>query len=166
MNRRWLRPIFLATLLLAPVASPAADREFSQIVGRLSEHYQKRPMRGMGFLGFLANCFSPSGVSHLKMAIFEDVEAGRPLAGDFEGFLKATVGPGFHPFVTMRSNRDGEQVYIYAREVGERMELLLISAQRTEAVVMKVRIAPEALEKWMSEPGKMARNTVPGTPAS
>lgn len=166
MNRRWLRPILLAALLLAPVAAPAADREFRQIVYRLSEHYQKRPMRGMGFLGFLANCFSPSGVSRLKMAIFEDVEAGKPLAGDFEGFLKATVGPDFQPFVTVRSNREGEQVYIYAREVGERTELLLVSAQRTEAVVMKVRIAPEALEKWMSEPGKMARNTIPGNPAS
>jgi hypothetical protein len=166
MNRRWLRPILLAALLLVPAASPAADREFRQIVDRLSEHYQKRPSRGMGFLGFLANCFSPTGVSRLKMAVFEDVKPERPLAGDFEGFLKATVGSGFHPFVTVRSNRDGEHVYIYAREVGERMDLLMVSAQRNEAVVLKVRLAPEALEKWMSEPGKMARNSASGTPAS
>jgi len=118
----------------------------------------------MGFLSFLARCFSPSGVHNLKMAIFEDVQAEqKPLDGDFEGFLKRTVGSGFHPFVTVRSNRDGERVYIYARDVGERMELLMVCAQPTEAVVMKMRLDPEAMAKWMNEPGVMAMGSSRGT---
>jgi len=164
MSSRWLSPLLLSALLLAPASAPAADREFQQIVGRLSEHYQKRPMWGMGLLSFLANCASPAGVSHLKMAVFENVETSRkPLDGDFERFLKTTVGTGYQPFVTVRSNRNGERVYIYAKEAGERMDLLLISAQQAEAVVMKMRLDPKAMEKWMSEPGAMAAGSAHGT---
>ena len=155
--------MLLSALLLAPTASPAADREFKQIVRRLADHYEKRPMGGMGFLGFLANCFSPAGVSHLKMAIFEDVDAIRkPLGQDFEGFLRASVGDDYHPFVTVRSNRSGERVFIFAKEVGERMELLMVCAESHETVVLKVRIAPDALEAWLKDPSSMARVSARG----
>lgn len=162
MTSGWIRPLLLASLLLAPTASPAADLEFNQIVNRLSDHYQKQPMAGRGFLSFVANCFSPSGVSRLKLAIFQDVNA-KPLDGDFESFLKTTAGSGYHPFVTVRSNRKGECVYIYAKEVGKRMELLMVCAERTDAVVMKVRLDPKGMEKWMNEPSLMAKGSAHGS---
>jgi len=163
MNSRWFRPILLSALMLVPAAAPAADREFNRIVHRLTEHYQKKPMRGMGFLAFLANCFSPSGISHLKMAVFEDVNAAaRPLDGDFEAFLKTTLESGYQPFVTVRSTRNGESVHLYAREAGDRMELLMVCAERTEAVVLKARVDPKALEEWMNEPARMAKGSAHG----
>lgn len=158
MSSRRLPQLLLCVLLSLPLAASPVDRSFKEIVGRLEAHYQKRPMRGMGFLGFLANCFSPAGISHLKLAIFEDVDViKKPLDSDFESFLKHSVGDSYQPFVTVRSNRSGERVFLFAKDLGERVELLMVCADKGETVVMKVRIKPEALAEWSENPTRMAR---------
>ncbi len=149
------RGLLLAALLIA-LPARAGDKEFDQLVGRLQSHYQKAPM-GTGFLGFMARCFSPNGVSGLRMAIFEDVDSDRkPLGQDFDAFVKQTVGADREPFVRVRS-RNGEQVYIYLQPKGSKAELLLIAAEKHDAVVMKMRLDPDKLQEWVTNPEGMAR---------
>jgi len=142
--------LLLATLL--PGRASAGDGEFNAIVPRLSDQYQKRPMRFMGLIDFIANRATPRGVSHLKMAIFDDLDSSRhPADSEFESFMQQVAGAEFHPFVHVRSNRDGEHTFIYARDVGKSVEMLIVTMEQTEAVVLKMRLKPEAMESgWMS----------------
>ncbi len=155
IGRLGLAPV-LAAVLVAGVPVQARDRAFSRLVDRLEAHYQKAPM-GTGFLGFLARCFSPEGVSGLRMAIFEDVDSRRaPLGGDFDAFVQKTVGSDRVPMVRI-SRKDGERVYLYARPQGERMELLVVAAEATEAVVLSMKVDPERFQAWMDDPEGLAR---------
>jgi len=148
-------PVLLA---LQSGAGLAADAEFSAIVNRLADQYQKRPMRFMGLIDFVANRATPHGVSHLKMAIFDDVDSSRhPPDSELDRFIGQVVGGEFHPFVKVRSNRDGEQTFIYVREAGKSFEMLLVTVEPSDAVVLKMRLKSEAMAEWVDEPVRKGR---------
>jgi hypothetical protein len=159
------RAVILAALLqLLPAAAAAGDEDFHLLVDRVSNYYQKRPMPFMGLLSFIGNRFTPHGVSHLHMAIFEDVDPSRAPAGkEFDSFMQGLVGASYQPFVRVRSNRNAEQTYIYARERGKQSyEMLIVSMEPTEAVVLKIDLNPDAMRDWVDEPVNGARKSVHG----
>lgn len=152
MSRRAL--LLIAALAVLP--THAADRDFDLIVSRLQTQSGKSPM-GTGFLGFMARCFSPKGVSGLKMAIFEDIDTKRmPLGNDFDAFVGQTVGAGREPMVRIRS-KNGERVYVFMEPKGSKAELLMVTADGQDAVVMKMKIDPKRMQEWMANPEGMAR---------
>ncbi len=161
MARSSVLSLLLACLLLA-VPAQAKDPDFQRIVGQVSAHYHRQDFWGMGFVMWLAgrHIRHELGVSHLKMAIFEGRTS--PLDADFEKVVAEAAGPGFQPFVRVASQASREVTLIYARPKGEQMELLLVSADDSDAVVMRMTIEPEAMAKWMDNPDHMARRTRKG----
>lgn len=142
---------FIATVSAVPAT--ASDREFNQIVERLSAAYQKKPMPFMGLVSFAARFAQPEGVSGLKMAIFDDVDpALRPDPAHFDAFMQRVAGPEYCPMVRVRSNRDGEQTYIYVRGDKAGYEMLLLTLEPSEAVVIKMHLNPKAMEGWVDDP--------------
>jgi len=108
-RRRLLAPAILSVALLQmlPAAARAGDPDFHSLVERMSDYYQKRPMRFMGWLNFFANRFTPGDVSHFQMAIFDDVEASRTHPSeDLESSLASLVGPSYQPFVNVHNVRE------------------------------------------------------------
>lgn len=145
----------LALTFMAAVSAPAraGDREFHEIVARLSAAYHKKPMPFMGLVSFAAHFEQPEGVSGLKMAIFDDVDpALSPDPADFDAFMERVAGPEYCPMVRVRSNRDREQTFIYVRESKSGYEMLLLTLEPSEAVVMKMHLSPKAMEGWVDEP--------------
>ena len=159
-NRVRLPILALSGLLLAPGAGHAGDREFHAIVERIQSHYHKRPMRFMGLLSFVANRARPEGIRNIKLAVFEDLNSSRhPADPDFDAFMQEIVGPEFHPFVRIRSRRDGEQTFVYARELDRDLELLVVSLEQNEACVVKMQVDPEGIRQWIDDPPEMSRKT-------
>jgi hypothetical protein len=139
------------TVSAAPAT--AGDREFHEIVQRLSAAYQKKPMPFMGLVSFAARFAQPEGVSGLKLAIFDDVDPARkPDPAGFDAFVQEVAGSDYHPMVRVRSNRDSEQTYIYVREAKGGYEMLLLNLESSEAVVVKMHLNPKAMEAWVDEP--------------
>lgn len=161
-----LAPAILLTVLLQflPATAIAGDEDFHLLVDRVSSYYQKRPMPFMGLLSFIGNRFTPHGVSHLHMAIFEDVDGSRtPPGAEFDSFMQGVVGPSYQPFVRVHNNHNGEQTYIYAREHGKQnYEMLIVSMERTEAVVLKIELNPDAMRDWVDEPVHSGRDSAHG----
>ncbi len=153
-NRRpWLASaiLSLALLQMLPAAAGAGDSEFHSLVERMSDYYQQRPMRFMGWMNFFANRFTPGGVSHFQMAIFDDLEASatRP-SEDLVSSLASLVGSSYQPFVNVHNIRSGEWTCIYTRESGkEQIEMLIISIDSSDAVLMKMQLKPEAVREWV-----------------
>ncbi len=162
-NRRpLLAPAILSVALLQmlPAAARAGDSEFHSLVERMSDYYQKRPMRFMGWLNFFANRFTPGGVSHFQMAIFDGVEASPTHSSeDLESSLASLVGPSYQPFVNVHNVRSGEWTCIYTRESGkEQIEMLIISIDSSDAVLMKMLLKPEAMREWVDDPLERGRD--------
>jgi hypothetical protein len=153
---------FLVALLpLLAARAVAGDAEFQAIVDRVSTYYHKRPMPFMGLLSFTANRFNPHGVNHLSMAIFEDVDSARmPPAEETESFLQDLVGASYQPMVRVYDNHSGEQTFIYAREGDKNnFEMLIVSLERTEAVIIKMRLDPDAMRDWVGDPVRKGHNS-------
>lgn len=157
MRGRNLLPTALLIALLVALPARASDKVFDHLVNHLQTRYQKVPM-GTGFMGFMARCFSPKGVSGLHMAIFEDVDTSRlPIGEDFNALVRATVGVEMTPLIQSHS-KHGEHCSVYLWEQGTKTELMIVASQKGEVVLMKMRVDPEQLQKWLDDPEGMARN--------
>ncbi len=159
-NRVGLHVLALSGLLLAPAAGRAGDREFHAIVERIQAHYHKRPMRFMGLLSFIANRVQPEGIRNIRLAIFEGLDSSRhPAAPDLDTFMQGIAGAEFRPFVRVRSRRDGEQTFVYAKGSGRDLELLVVTLDQDEACVVKMKVDPEGIRQWVDNPPGMSRKT-------
>jgi Ca-activated chloride channel family protein len=65
------------------------------------------------------------------------------------------LGDGWQPFVRVYSRRSGERTYIYAKQSGKDVQLMMATIEAREAVVMQVKLNPDTLAKWMEKPDQM-----------
>jgi hypothetical protein len=155
--------LVLAGLSLMIPAARAGDRQFDAVVQRIQSHYQKRPIRFMGLLGFVAKRAHPEGIRNIRLAIFEDLDSSRHPAGpELDAFMQNIAGPEFRPFVGVHSRRDGEQTFVYGRELGQDFELLIVTLESNEACVVQMRVDPEEMSKWIDDPPTMSRKAAAG----
>lgn len=141
----------MVTLAAAPAR--ASDREFHEIVSRLAATYHKKPMPFMGFISFVARFEQPQGVSGIKFAIFDDIDPSlSPDENEFDRFMQSIIGSEFQPFVRVRSHRDQEQTYVYLHNLKDASEMLVVTIDTSDAVVVKMRLKPEAMKDWVDDP--------------
>lgn len=147
----------ITAIILSSIAAPAAradDPEFDTITRHLKLHYNARRV-SIPFLG-LANFFvkivRPAGVKSFKVAIFEDLNFAPSGAGaGLSAVMRSALSPEWQPLVRTRS-RDGEQVYVYAREAGENILLMVVTIDRNDAVVARVKLSPKRLSEFLNDP--------------
>jgi hypothetical protein len=149
--------ILVITAVLFSATAPAAradDREFDAITRHLKQFYKARRV-SIPFLG-LANFFvrivRPAGVKSFKVAIFEDLNltAGKTSA-ELGTVMRNALSPEWQPLVRVRS-RGGEQTHVYAREDGENIKLMVVTIDRSDAVVARVKLSPRRLGEFLSNP--------------
>ena len=147
--------VMTATLLAAiPQTARAGDAEFDAITKHLKLFYNARRV-SIPFLG-LANFFvkivRPAGVKSFKVAIFEDLNF-TPGKTDSElgTVMRNALSPEWQPLVRIRS-REGERVYVYAREAGENIKLMVVTIDRSDAVVARVKLSPKRLSEFLNNP--------------
>ena len=156
-----MRPLLLV-LALAAMPGVAGDREFDQAVKAFEQQYGKRKL-SIPFFGvatFLVKAARPAGARDLKLAVFEDIDSRRhPAPGELDEMMRPMGAGGWLPFVRVHNRRAGERVQIYSRRKGTKdWELMIATLERNEAVLMRVRLNPESVAKWMNSPGRMARD--------
>lgn len=143
----------LSTILLlavsVPALVPASDfnslvREFSRQTG---VHQTKIPFFGLA--RFVVAVSHPAGTSELKLAIFENVNGRqRDFVNTAEELVK---GEGWNRIVRVRSKKGREFTNIYTRPEGNRLGMLITTADDGDAVFLQVRIKPEELDKFIDE---------------
>jgi hypothetical protein len=144
-----------ATLLVSlPQTARADDPEFDAITKHLKQRFNARRV-SIPFLGlakFFVRIVRPAGVKSFKVAIFEDLNLG---AGQTDTglslIMRGALSSEWQPLVRTRS-RSGEQVYVYAREAGENVKLMVVTIDRTDAVVARVKLSPKRLREFLDNP--------------
>jgi hypothetical protein len=158
-RRVFVRPlvalVLVATMLsIAPPAARADDPEFDAITKHIKLYYKAKRV-SIPFLG-LANFFvkivRPAGVKSFKVAIFEDLNfVPGSVNSELSAVIRNALSPEWRPLVRVRS-RNGEQLYVYAREAGENIKLMVVTIDQTDAVVARVKISPKRLSEFLSTP--------------
>jgi hypothetical protein len=156
-QKRWpIYVLLLATLLSFSVArAHAEDRAFKAISTHLKTRY-KAKRRGIPFLG-LANLavkiVRPAGVKSIKVAIFEDLDDFNNINhAELNTVIREALDEEWQPLVRVYSRRDGQQVFVYARDEGQDIKLMVVTLNQTDALVARVKLDPGALAKFMEDP--------------
>jgi hypothetical protein len=153
--------VVLCFVLLTSTSAGARDHDFDRIVSSLESHYgQKRLyIPFFGIANFFVRTVRPAGARDIKLAIFEDLDRGHPSPEDLDRMFTSLPAQGWSPFVRVQSRH--ERVHIYSRRMKNDWELLITTLERDEAVVVRVRLNPDGLARWVNEPRFMARNKGP-----
>ena len=94
----------------------------------------------------------------VKIAFFEDQDfSSRGRIGAFKSSMNGALITSWSPLVQTLSPRDEEQTYIYLREANEKFQVLVVTIERREAVVVQATVNPRTLALLMQNPDEMGR---------
>jgi hypothetical protein len=147
--------IITATLFTAmPQTARADDSDFDAITKHIKLYYHAKRV-SIPFLGlakFLVKIVRPAGVKSFKVAIFENLSfTDGKTDTELSLVMRNALSREWQPLVRVRS-RDGERLYVYAREAGENIKLMVVTIDRTDAVVAKVKLSPKRLSEFLNNP--------------
>jgi hypothetical protein len=94
----------------------------------------------------------------VKVAFFEDQDfSARGRIGAFKSSINGALAAVWSPLVQTLAPKEEEQTYIYLREANEKFQVLVITIERREAVVVQATINPQTLALLMQNPDDMGR---------
>jgi hypothetical protein len=145
-------------LTLAPAASLAGDESFSSVVKHIKSNYHAKQQ---GFFGammlarFAVKIIKPAGVKNFKVVLLKDLdysEAPGPGNGQFHSSIRNKIDPRWTPLVQYSSPREKQWTYVYVTREKEDVQLLVVTLQQKDAVVLQTKFSPAKLVEFMNNP--------------
>jgi hypothetical protein len=87
----------------------------------------------------------------IKLAVFENQDFDREFT-KFRSTLNTALKQTWSPVIQTVSATDGEQVYIFLREAGEKFNVLVITIAQRDATVVQVTLSPKNLALLLKDP--------------
>lgn len=154
MKRAWV----LAAVLLCSSMAFSLDRDVKKVATALEQQY------GVKFhkLPLIARIvMKPAlwgrGVK-VDIVTFEGLSPDRANLEEIEGAMKDALGSDWSWFIRSTSKKTHERSVIYVRGGSDNFDMMIVSIEPTEADVVKVRLKPNEMKKWMDEPDEMVRH--------
>ncbi|HMF58643.1 MAG TPA: hypothetical protein VK619_20020 [Pyrinomonadaceae bacterium] len=152
--------LLLALLQMFQAGVAAQSGEYNSVV-KLVENFYHVKHKGLPLLARVGMRIArPDEVKSFKLATFEDQDFSPAGQTDFYTAMKRTLSSEWRPLVQVRSRQDGEQTYVFTRDAGEWLSVLVITIERRDATVLQVEVAPQALVKWIQNPEQMSRSLI------
>lgn len=147
--------LLLGLIVLAqPVR--AQEKGFDGIVEHLEKNYgaQRTKIPLLGVANFFVKIIRPAGVKSFKLAVFEEFHNSPFAAANrFDSDMHKLMPKDWKPFMRVSSKGGNrEQVMMYVKPSGKDLELMMVVLEPSEAVVMQVKLNPEAVNKFMNNP--------------
>ena len=146
----------LLSLIVLALPVRAQEKGFDGIVEHLEKNYgaQRAKIPLLGVANFFVKIIRPAGVKSFKLAVFEEFNRSPfASANRFEADMHKLMPKDWKPFMRV-SSRSGnrEQLVMYTKASGNDLELMMVVLEPSEAVVMQVKLNPEAVNKFMNNP--------------
>ncbi len=154
MNRRGVL-ILLAVVVTLAVPTPA-QKALDTVVKLVETRYSVRH-QGVPGLWFARPFMFGSGVSGLKIAVFEGLRISPDHWSALQQDLTRALTDEWTPFIEARSSTDGDWSMIYARGNGKRLELLIFASDKEDVAVMQMSVSGKARDEWISNPERHAK---------
>ncbi len=149
-------PLLLVLLIVAFTAAPtsAKDNEYDAVVNHLRSRYRAKK-QGIPFLGlarFAVKLIKPAGVKSFNITLFENLRFDNPERGrELQQILPDLLNDGWSPLVRV-SQLNGDQSYVYGRDDGNDIKLMIVNIEADNAAVIRVKLSPERLVAFLQEP--------------
>ncbi|MCW5967402.1 MAG: VWA domain-containing protein [Blastocatellales bacterium] len=151
--------ILSVIIFVSPIAAYAQKKGFDGIVQHLEKtHNAKRtkiPM--LGVANFFVRIIRPAGVKSFKIAVFENqnfLAVGNE--APFDVTMRNLMPKDWQPLVRVNSTVGAPaRTYIYAKPSGRDLELMTVVLEAHEAAVIQVKLNPDAVARFMSDPRVM-----------
>lgn len=88
--------------------------------------------------------------------MFENFPASSAAAGDISRVVENSLGPGWYPFVRVRSQADRETTLIYTNPSAGTMRMMVVNIEPSEATVVELKLSERTIKDWLKEPGEKA----------
>ena len=72
--------------------------------------------------------------------------------GDFTSLMQGALGTDWKPFVRVQDRRSNEWTCMYAGASGNQWKLLIANMERREATLIRIKLNPEGMLKWIQNP--------------
>lgn len=161
----WRYGVQILTLLVvlvcsAPPTSAQENREFELVGNHVKTQYRARrkPTPFMGVANLAVKIVRPAGVKSFKLAAYEDLHDSTSVGhAELDAGIRRSLGEEWQPLVRIHS-RAGEQTIVYAREAQKDVNLMIVIVDESEATVLRVKVTPQALARWMENPKMLGRS--------
>jgi hypothetical protein len=144
--------LILTGLTMSPVR--AKDSEYDAVVKHLKIRYQakKQHIPFLGLARFAVKLVRPAGVKSFDIAIFEDLRFDTPERGrELQRSLATMFSADWSPVVHVGS-LNGDQSFVYARDNGGTIKLIIVNIEADQATVIRAKISPEKLSEFIQDP--------------
>jgi hypothetical protein len=145
--------VLVAVLSIGFTVVQAKDKELDSITAHLKKNY-KAKKKGIPFFGlarFAVKLIRPAGVTSIQVALFEELTFSSESAS-LDSVIRQALTEEWQPIVRMFSKHGIEQTHIYAKEEGKSVRLMVVTVDNNEAVLLKVKVNPEGLAKFLNNP--------------
>ncbi len=155
-NRSWIIPSLVLSLVILATAPPvsAKDDGYDSIVRHLKSHYSAKKV-GVPFMWLAklaVKVVKPAGVKSFSVTIFQDLKFQRDtLDTEMQAVMRNSMSAEWSPILRVRT-RDREQAYMYIREAGENVKIMLVTIDNDEAVVVRAKLDPDKLAEFLDDP--------------
>jgi hypothetical protein len=145
--------LIVAFTLAAPAAS-AKDGEYDQIVKHLKTKYQAKKVKipFMWLARFAVSVVRPAGVKSFSVTLFEDLKfSAETVDLEMQKTMRNSLGKEWSALLRVRS-RQGQQVYMYMREDGNSVKIMLVAVDKQQSAVVRATVNPERLADFINDP--------------
>lgn len=146
----------IAAVLLVAVISAPAYAGFDEVAAALHDRFGRQTW--IPFFGFIrtgVRVVHPDGVHDLQLAVFEGKASLD--AAEADRLMRSRIGGGYAPFVRVRSKHDHEWSFIYARPLDGLMDLVVLTNDGEDTVLVRVVVNPEKVSTYIDrEPRTVA----------
>ncbi|HYH08423.1 MAG TPA: hypothetical protein VEK11_15310 [Thermoanaerobaculia bacterium] len=129
----------IAAVLFCTVALPMRA-DFSSLARALDRHQGVKRV-WIPFLGLArvaVRIVEPEGVHDFQLATFTG--ADKVDARELQQMMRTHVGAGFKPLVQVWSRKSNEWSFIYAKPVGDNVELMILAHDDEDTVLVRVSV--------------------------
>jgi hypothetical protein len=135
----------LALLLALPVHA-----EFDDVLAGLRSRLGSTMwIPFFGFARTIVRVGHPRGVHDLQLAVFEGKGSIDPT--DLDALMRSRAGRDYTPLVRVRSKHDRESTFIYARPHGDLMELMVLTSDSDDTVLVRVVVDPDVVGRYLGD---------------
>lgn len=144
----------IAVVAFAPPAAMAKGNEYDSVVKHLKTKYRAKKVKipFMWLARLAVGVVRPAGVKSFSVTLFENLQFSRAtLDAEMQAALSNSFSADWSPVFRIRS-RQGEQVYMYIRESGASVKMMLVKIDKRQAAIVRATFNPEKLADFINNP--------------
>jgi len=148
--------VFLSSLLIIGVIAAEAKppREYQAIVQHLKTKYKAKKVNlfFMWAARAIVSIAKPAGVKSFSLTVFRDLKFTRETVdSEMQAAMRKSYGPEWSQIFHVRS-REAQQVYLYLREAGKDVKVVLVTIDKENAAVIRATFSPDKVAEFINDP--------------